>query len=464
MTSRVVLVVSEDSQDERLDHFLGTHAPDLSRTRAKEIIVSGLATLNGKRAKPSTRVVSGDRIEAEVSELEHLSADPEDIPLDIVYEDDDIIVVDKPMGMVVHPAPGSRSGTLVNALLGRGLSLSGLGGSLRPGIVHRLDRNTSGLIVVAKNDVAHRTLSGLFEAREIGKQYLTIVWGTFDEPEGVIDAPIGRRTTDRTRMGVRETGRTAITGWTVREEFPFATFLSIDLRTGRTHQIRVHMSHYHHPVVGDMDYGGVRRSLADVSPHYRPQAKYINEAAERQALFSRRLAFRHPKTEKQLEFVAPMPDDFAGLLSRLRYPDGERGRVIGIDPGEVRVGVAASDESRFLASSIETIHRENDAAVAHRIAELAAEREADTIVVGYPIRMDGSIGPRAVRSRELAVVLEDVCRCRVVLWDERLSSVEAQRIMHESGERTRRKKGRIDQIAASIILQSYLDSAGRDAA
>lgn len=460
MSRSVVLVVTEDSQGDRLDHFLGACAPDLSRTRAKEIIVSGLATLNGRTAKPSTRLEVGDRIEAEVPELEHLSADPEDIPLDVVYEDDDIIVVDKPVGMVVHPAPGARSGTLVNALLGRGLALSSVGGTLRPGIVHRLDRNTSGLIVVAKNDEAHRWLSGAFEEREVGKEYLTVVWGTFDEDEGIIEAPIGRRANDRKRMGVREDGRHALTGWRVREEYTFATLLSIDLKTGRTHQIRVHMAHLHHPVVGDPDYGGVRRSLADVSPHYRPHAKRVNEALDRQALFARRLSFPHPRSGERMEFATPMPDDFAALLSLLRYPGGERGRVIGVDPGEARVGVAVSDESRFLASSDETLRFDSDEGVARRLAAMAEERSADTIVVGYPIRMDGSVGPRAVRSRELAITLEDATRCRVVLWDERLSSSEAERIMREGGERAKGRKGRVDQIAASLILQSYLDSQG----
>jgi len=461
MSRSIVLVVTEDSQGDRLDHFLGSYAPDLSRTRAKDIIISGLATLNGKTAKPSTRVDVGDRIEAEVPELEHLSAEPEDIPLDVVFEDDDVVVVDKPVGMVVHPAPGSRSGTLVNALLGRGLSLSTAGGTLRPGIVHRLDRNTSGLIVVAKNDEAHRWLSGAFEEREVGKEYLTIVWGSFDDPEGVIEAPIGRRTNDRKRMWVRDDGRHAVTGWKVLEEFPFASLLSIDLQTGRTHQIRVHMSHAHHAVIGDADYGGVRRSLAEISPHYRPHAKRVNETATRQALFSRRLSFPHPRTGERMKFATPMPDDFAALLSLLRRPDGETGRVIGIDPGEARVGVAVSDEGRFLASSDETIRFDSDRGVARRLAALADERGADTIVVGYPIRMDGSVGPRAMRSRDLAVALEDASRCRIVLWDERLSSSEAERIMREGGERTRGRKGRVDQIAAAVILQGYLDSRGQ---
>ncbi len=460
MSKSVVLVVTEDSQGERLDRYLGEHAPDLSRTRAKDIILSGLAKLNGRAVKPSTRVEAGDRVEAEVPELEHLSADPENIPLDVLYEDDDIIVVDKPAGMVVHPAPGARSGTLVNALLGRGASLSTLGGTLRPGIVHRLDRDTSGLMVVARNDEAHRRLAASFEARRVAKEYLTIVWGAFAESEGVIDQPIGRRANDRKRMGVREDGREAVTGWRVVEEFPFATLLSIDLRTGRTHQIRVHMGHAHHPVVGDADYGGVRRSLADVSPHYRPLAKRVNESATRQALFSRRLSFDHPRTGERVEFATPMPDDFAGLLSLMRRPRGETGRVIGIDPGEARVGVAVSDESRFLASSDETMRFDSDAGVARRLVSLAEERGADTFVVGYPIRMDGSVGPRAIRSRELAVALEDASLCRVVLWDERLSSSEAERIMREGGERTRGRKGRVDQIAAAVILQSYLDAAG----
>ncbi len=430
----------------------------MSRTRAKEIMSSGLVTLNGEIVKPSHTVVPGDRIEVDLPELERLSAAPENIPLDICYEDEHLLVINKHAGMVVHPAPGSYSGTLVNALVGRGVRLSSVGGSLRPGIVHRLDRDTSGLIVVAKTDESHRRLTAMFEAREIRKTYLALTWGVMGESAGTITGPIGRRRSDRKRMGVVSDGRPATTGWRVREQFPYAAFTEIDLKTGRTHQIRVHMSHIHRPVIGDADYGGVRRSFGDVPPNYRRQAERINNRATHQALFARRLEFTHPMTEACVELATPIPDDFAYLLSLLRYPKGETGRVLGIDPGEARIGVALSDENRSLAASLDTLEGLEDSAAAKRISEIADENGVDTIVVGYPIRMDGSIGHRAMRSRELVVRLEDTSRCRVVLHDERLSSAEAERVMKEKGERKRGRKGRVDQIAASIILQGYLDA------
>ena len=461
MSRRIVLVVSEDDPPDRLDHFLGAHAPELSRTRAKEIIAEGLVTLNGVPAKPSAKVVCGDIIEAEVTESQAMNASPEDIPLDVIYEDDDVLVVDKPAGMVVHPAPGSMTGTLVNALLGRGGGLSGLGGHLRPGIVHRLDRDTSGLIVVARNDVAHRTLSEAFQERRVKKIYLALVWGTFREPEGIVDEPVGRRTNDRKRMAVVAGGRPAVTSWKVREEFPFATLLEVRPETGRTHQIRVHMSHLRRPVIGDKDYGGSKSVFGDVPPHYRRQAKRINALAERQALHARELCFQHPSGKGDVKVSSPMPPDLAALLSALRCPDGETGRVLGVDPGEARVGVAVSDESRLLARPLPTLKGLDDRGVAAAIAGLCDEMDVRVVVVGLPIRMDGTTGARAVRSRELAVAIEDATHVRVVLHDERLSSVEATRIMHEVGETARNRKGRVDELAASVILQGYLDSLGR---
>jgi 23S rRNA pseudouridine1911/1915/1917 synthase len=459
MTRAIRLVVSEDGLPDRLDHYLGANAPELSRTRAKEIILGGLVTVNGAEVKPSTPLQAGDVIEAAVPELAKLMARPESIPLTVCHEDDDIIVIDKPAGMVVHPAPGTSSGTLVNALLGRGSELSREGGDLRPGVVHRLDRNTSGLIVVAKNDGAHRRLAAAFQERAVKKTYLALVWGRFAEGEGLIEAPIGRRRSDRKRMAVVDDGRQAVTAWRVREESPFASLLEIRPETGRTHQIRVHLAHVHRPVVGDEAYGGVKRSFAEVPPHYRRQAERFAKLADRQALHARALAFEHPATGDRLSFVSPLHDDMAGLLSAMRFPDGEVGRVVGIDPGEARIGVAVSDEGRMLASSRETLEGLDDAAAARRVAEIAAEHDARTIVVGLPIRMDGSLGHRALRARELAVAVEDAARARVVLWDERLSSAEAERVLRETGERTRgRKKGRIDQVAASVILQGYLDA------
>ncbi len=462
MKRKIVLVVPDDAPPDRLDHYLGAHAPELSRTRAKEIILGGLVTLNGENARPSAPVVPGDVIAADVPELERLRATPEDIPLDVYHEDDDIIVVNKPAGMVVHPAPGSTAGTLVNALLGRGGSLSAVGGDLRPGIVHRLDRDTSGLIVVARNDVAHRALSRDFSERKVKKTYLALVWGVPRNAEGTIDEPIGRRRSDRKRMTVRADGREAVTHYRVAEEFPYAALLSVRTMTGRTHQIRVHLAHLHHPVMGDADYGGDKRSFAEVSPHYRRHARKANAAARRQALHARELVFEHPGTGREMRFTSPLPDDIATLLFLMRNPEDGRGRVMGVDPGDARVGLSVSDEGRLIARPLETIEAASDSGAAAAIAALVREMEVDTIAVGYPIRMDGTLGPRAARARELAVAIEDAAHVRVVLQDERLSSVEAERILRERGERTRGRKGRVDALAASVILQGYLDGCGRD--
>ncbi len=459
MKTEVVLVVPEDAPHDRLDHYLGTHSTELSRTRAKEIISRGLVLLNGRVEKPSALVGPGDVIVASVPELTALKAVPEDIELDVYYEDDDIVVVNKPAGMVVHPAPGSTSGTLVNALLGRGGMLSESGGELRPGIVHRLDKDTSGLIVVAKHNRAHRALSSAFEAREVTKIYLALVWGVLDHPAGRVNEPIGRKPSDRKLMWVVPDGRPASTGWKVREEFPFASLLELRPETGRTHQLRVHLAYLHRPVIGDADYGGVKRTFAEVTPHYRRQAKRANKLATRQLLHARGLSFDHPVSGETLRFRAPIPDDFAAVLSAIRNPDGERGRVLGVDPGEARVGVAVSDEGRLLARPLPTIDVRGDRQVAGEIAELVRTMEVDTIVVGYPIRMDGTVGPRAVRARELAVAIEDAAPARLVLRDERLSSAEAERMMRERGEKARGRKGRVDELAASVILQGYLDGA-----
>lgn len=458
MRKPLVMVVPEDVEHERLDHFLGEHADELSRTRAKVIIVEGLVTVNGEAAKPSTQLKPGDVVEAAVPELEELRAAPETIPIDVVYEDDDIIVVDKPPGMVVHPAPGSPSGTLVNALLGRGEALSSVGGDLRPGVVHRLDKDTSGLIVIARSNAAHARLATEFQERRVRKLYLAIVWGTFREDEGRVDEPVGRRRSDRKRMWVTANGRAATTDWRVRESFPYATLLELRPTTGRTHQIRVHMAHLRRPVVGDAEYGGARTTFGDVPPHYRKDARKLAALASRQALHAREITFAHPSTGSEMRFLSPFPEDFADLLALLRSPGGERPRVMGVDPGEARIGVAVSDEERVLARSLKTLEGLSDREAAGEVAGLASEMEVGTIVVGHPIRMDGTLGPRARRARELAAAIEDAVPARVVLQDERLSSAEAERIMRETGERTRGKKGRVDQVAAAVILQGYLDA------
>ena len=461
-SDEITLVVSEEEDGDRLDHFLGTNAPELSRTRAKSIIEGGLVTVNGRKVKPSTRIYPGDVIHASVPELEKLRARPEGIPLEILFEDDDLIVVNKGPGMVVHPAPGTPDGTLVNALLGREAELSSVGGNLRPGIVHRLDRDTSGVIVVAKNDLAHRRLSAAFEERRVSKVYLALVWGNPSAESGTVDAPIDRHPRDRKRMAVVDGGREAVTEWRVRERFSFAALVEARPRTGRTHQIRVHMTHLKHPDIGDPTYGGDKRSFGDVSPDQRPHAKHVNELATRHALHARCITFDHPGTGMRVDITALVPDDFADLLDALRYPEGRSGRVIGIDPGDVRIGLSISDEGRLLARPQGALEHLTDMEAARRIASLALDEAADTIVVGHPIRMDGTRGPRAARAEELAAELEDATRARVVLRDERLSSVEAERMMRERGERAKGRKSRVDELAASVILQGYLDEECRN--
>jgi putative Holliday junction resolvase len=210
--------------------------------------------------------------------------------------------------------------------------------------------------------------------------------------------------------------------------------------------------------VGDGDYGGIKRSFGDVPPHFRREAKRVNSASSRQALHARGLAFSHPRTGRDVALASPIPDDLAEIIALLRRPEGESGRVLGVDPGEARVGLAISDEGRILSRPLETLEGLDDRGVAAAIAERCVEMEVDVVVVGLAVRMDGTAGPRAARSRELAAAIEDATRARVVLRDERLSSAEAERIMRERGERARGRKGRIDELAASVILQGYLDS------
>ena len=457
----ITLVASEEEEGDRLDHFLGTNAPELSRTRAKSIIDDGLVTVNGRRVKPSTRIYPGDVIHASVPELEKLKARPESIPLEILHEDDDIILVNKGPGMVVHPAPGTPGGTLVNALMGRDAALSSVGGDLRPGIVHRLDRDTSGVIVVAKNDLAHRRLSAAFEERRVSKVYLALVWGNPGAEQGIIDEPIDRHPRDRKRMAVVSGGRDAVTRWRVRERFSFASFIEAHPETGRTHQIRVHMANMKNPIIGDATYGGDKRSFGDVAHDQREHAARVNELAARHALHARHIAFDHPGTGIRIDIAAPLPDDMADVLDLLRHPEGRRGRVIGVDPGDVRIGLSVSDEGRQIARPAGALEHLTDQEAARRVATLAMEEGADTIIVGHPIRMDGTRGPRAARAEELAVEFEDATRARVVLRDERLSSVEAERMMRERGERAKGRKTRVDELAASIILQGYLDEESR---
>jgi 23S rRNA pseudouridine1911/1915/1917 synthase len=284
----------------RLDRFLAEHADDLSRSAAARLIKSHLVRVNGRPADPAARVAAGDIVDFEIPEAYVTDASAESIQLDVIYEDDDIAVINKPAGMVVHPAPGHYTGTLVHALLGRGGSWSSTGGAARPGIVHRLDKGTSGLIVVARNDMSHRKLSAQLKDRSLSRTYLTIVRGRVKDDAGELEGPIGRHPKERKRMAVVSGGRFARTRYQVIERRVGHTLLRCDLDTGRTHQIRVHLAALGHPVLGDTEYGGGEPGLS------RPM------------LHAWRLRLRHPRTGEEMSFEAPAPADFEAFLSSLK--------------------------------------------------------------------------------------------------------------------------------------------------
>ena len=251
--------------------------------------------------------------------MEKPSVEPENIPLDVVYEDSDLLVINKKAGMVVHPAVGNFSGTLVNALLFHCKDLSGINGVLRPGIVHRLDKNTSGLLVVAKNDLAHLGLAEQIQNRSLLREYVAVAWGHMADEEGTIEAPIGRAMKDRKKMAVtRLKGRESLTQYKVLERYDLCNLLSIRLKTGRTHQIRVHLSYLNHPVLGDPEYGGRQKWIKGIYDRERPFAQKLLSLIERQALHARKLGFVHPRTKDYQEFDSPLPEDMDSLLNLLR--------------------------------------------------------------------------------------------------------------------------------------------------
>ncbi len=315
MSKSFSFFVTQKDQGKRIDQFLSETDLRLSRSQAKILIEKGQVFLNQRPIKPSTRLKSGDLISGILPEPEPLSLLPEPISLSILYEDASLIVINKPPGMVVHPAPGNPSGTLVNALLYHCRDLSGINGTLRPGIVHRLDKDTSGVIVVAKEDEAYHHLIRQFKNRRIEKRYLAIVYGSFKEKEGLIDLPIGRHPHERKRMSTRtKKGREAITRWKVLEEFDGFSLLEIHPRTGRTHQIRVHLASIGHPLLGDTLYGRKGRAGAFQDPLIKECLKKMG----RQALHSFRLKFLHPKTGEPVEFMAPLPPDMEEVIKTLR--------------------------------------------------------------------------------------------------------------------------------------------------
>ncbi len=309
--------VTADGEDVRLDVYLTGRGRDagLSRSQIRKAVEEGRVLVNGRRVKAGHRLREGDAVELAIPEPVPLDVQPEAIPLSVLFEDEHLLVVDKPAGMVVHPAAGHSSGTLVHALLHHCRDLSGIGGVLRPGIVHRLDRDTSGLLLVAKTDGAHRGLAAQFRERSIDKTYLAVVLGAPPADAGEVLLPVGRHPSDRKKMSTRSSrGRDAVTRWRVRERFGVATLLEVGLLTGRTHQIRVHLASQGYPVLGDTVYGrsGLLKSVSDM------ETRSILRGMKRQALHAARIAFRHPLQGVPLSFESLLPADMAGLCEALR--------------------------------------------------------------------------------------------------------------------------------------------------
>ena len=315
------LAVPVESAAERLDLFLRTHCPQHSRSSIQALIKAGAIRVNGQKTRPAYLVQPGDEIAVELPESEPSTARPEPLPLSIAYEDDDLLVVNKAAGMTVHPAPGATEGTLVNALLHHCGNLSGINGALRPGIVHRLDKETSGLMLVAKRDAAHRTLAARLQAHQIERRYAALVWGVLRGEGGRIEAPIGRHPKNRKKMAVVADGRAATTNFKVVEHCPFTTLVECQLETGRTHQIRVHLAHTGHPVFGDPVYGG-RDQARGIRPEYRRQANWMLSLIKRQALHAKKLRFAHPTTGEMMDFTAPLPEDLQAVLEAARMESG----------------------------------------------------------------------------------------------------------------------------------------------
>ena len=298
----ILLKTTEESRGKRLDAYLADSIEDLTRSAAANLIEAGAVRLNGKAAAKSYKIAGGETVEVTLPEPTAIDAVPQNIPLDVVYEDGDVIVVNKPSGMVVHPAPGHADGTLVNALLYHcGESLSGIGGALRPGIVHRIDRDTSGLIIAAKNDAAHQGLTAQLSDHTLGRTYECIVTGNLREDAGTVDAPIARHPTDRKKMAVVPGGRNAVTHWEVIARYPGYTHVRCRLETGRTHQIRVHMAYLGHPILGDTVYGN-KKEVPGLTG---------------QCLHAVGLQFIHPRTLELVQLSCPLPEEFTKMLRKI---------------------------------------------------------------------------------------------------------------------------------------------------
>lgn len=297
------MIYTAQEPNQRLDAFLARVAPELSRSGAQKLIEQGNVLLNGKKCKKNDRLAPGDQVSVTIPEPVQTDILPREIPLEIVYEDEDVLVINKPKGLVVHPAPGHQDDTLVNGLMyAMGDNLSGINGELRPGIVHRIDKDTSGLLAVAKNDYAHTMLASQLKDHSMARTYEAIVCGSFREDSGTVDAPIGRHPTDRKKMCVTQRmGRNAVTHWEVVQRYRGYTHVRCRLETGRTHQIRVHMAYIGHPILGDMVYGHKKKELGQ----------------ESQCLHAGALCFRHPRDGRPVMVYAPLPEYFTQVIEKL---------------------------------------------------------------------------------------------------------------------------------------------------
>jgi 23S rRNA pseudouridine1911/1915/1917 synthase len=308
--------VDEADADTRLDAYLAARIEGWSRSRLQRLIDDGDALVNRHTAKPSYKLKAKDEIEVELTHSPSSVFAPENLPLEIVFEDDDLIVVNKPAGLVVHPAAGNQSGTLANALAFHFDQLSTQGGAIRPGLVHRLDKDTSGLLVVAKKEDVHEKLADQFRAREVFKSYLALVHGVVKETSGQIDQPLARDPRNRTRMAVVRGGRPALSLYRVRRQYNRFSLLDVEIKTGRTHQIRVHLAWLKHAVVGDEVYGGGRDNTVQ-----HPKLRAAIRKLGRQFLHAEQLGFRHPRSDEPLRFTAPLPQDLATFLKELESAD-----------------------------------------------------------------------------------------------------------------------------------------------
>ena len=307
-----------DTPGNRLDSYIAEQC-QISRTYSQKLISESRVTVNGRHEKASCRLNAGDRIVTIIPPPAPVAVVPEEIPLHIVYEDGDIVVVDKPAGMLVHPVAGQYTGTLVNALLAHCPDLGGIEGSLRPGIVHRLDKDTSGLMVIAKTDTAHVNLSEQFSSRQIEREYRAVIWGHFQKKEGRIATQLRRSPKNRLRMTVSKAGKYSATNYAVIEEFPLFSLIKLVLETGRTHQIRVHMSYLNHPVFGDATYGGRSKRLRGMSNRNVAFAVNLLKQFNRPCLHALTLGFVHPTTNEFMKFETALPEDMQELLYNLRH-------------------------------------------------------------------------------------------------------------------------------------------------